>query len=207
MTPYWLSCSQYHFSIWLLNCNAYSDISSVCQTRWQLATVASHVACSIQDAAIWLVEVPLAANSRKGEWQGRLTWDERDVIRYDVRLTLWLWTVTSPMTLTLDFQGQILKKSYIRNGMPDWHGVREMWVGWMLDPCYDFELWPLPRPRPWFFNIKFWNCCIPGMAGPIDMERKGYGLIGCYTYFVTLSYDLDHGFSRSNFKNAASQEW
>ena len=67
LTPYWPCYSQYHFSIWLLNCNAYSDISSVCQTRWRLATVASHVACSNQDAAIWLVEVPLAANSRKGE--------------------------------------------------------------------------------------------------------------------------------------------
>ena len=28
------------------------------------------------------------------------------------------------------------------------------------------------------------------MGGPIDMERKGYELIGCYTYFVNLSYDL-----------------
>ena len=64
---YWLCYSQYHFSIWLLNCNDYSDISSVCQTTWRLATVASHVAYSIQDALIWLVEVPLAANSRKGE--------------------------------------------------------------------------------------------------------------------------------------------
>ena len=26
------------------------------------------------------------------------------------------------LTLTLDFQGQILKKSYLRNGMADWHG-------------------------------------------------------------------------------------
>ena len=45
------------------------------------------------------------------------------------------------------------------------------------------------------------------MAGSIDMEQKGYESIGCYTYFVTLSYDLDLGFSRSNFKNAVSQEW
>ena len=27
--------------------------------------------------------------------------------------------IPSPMTLTLDFQGQILKKSYLRNGMAD----------------------------------------------------------------------------------------
>ena len=45
------------------------------------------------------------------------------------------------------------------------------------------------------------------MGGPIDMERKGYESIGCYTYFVTLNYDLDLGFSRSNFENAVSQEW
>ena len=45
------------------------------------------------------------------------------------------------------------------------------------------------------------------MGGPIDMERKGYESTGCYTYFVTLSYDLDLGFSRSNFENAVSQDW
>ena len=86
--------------------------------------------------------------------------------------------------------------------MPDRHGTKGMWVDWMLEPCSDFQLWPHPWPGPWIFNVKFWNCCIPGMAGSIDMEQKGYESIGCYTYFVTLSYDLDLGFSRSNFKNA-----
>ena len=45
------------------------------------------------------------------------------------------------------------------------------------------------------------------MGGPIDMEQKGYESIRCYTYFVTLTYDLYLGFSRSNFENAISQEW
>ena len=45
------------------------------------------------------------------------------------------------------------------------------------------------------------------MGGPIDMERKVYESIGYYTYFVNLSYDLDLGFSRTNFKNAVYQEW
>ena len=40
---------------------------------------------------------------------------------------------TSSMTLTLDFQGQIMKKSYLRNGMADWHGTKGMWVDRMLD--------------------------------------------------------------------------
>ena len=44
----------------------------------------------------------------------------------------------SPMTLTLDFQGQILKKSYLRNGMADWHEIKGMWIDRMSDPCCDF---------------------------------------------------------------------
>ena len=42
------------------------------------------------------------------------------------------------LTLTLDFQGQILKKSYLRNGMADWHGIKGMWIDRMLYPCCDF---------------------------------------------------------------------
>ena len=33
------------------------------------------------------------------------------------------------------------------------------------------------------------------MGGPINMEWKGYESIGCYTYYVTLSYDFDLGFN------------
>ena len=39
-----------------------------------------------------------------------------------------------------------------------------------------------------------YKCCIPEMGGLIDTERKGYESIGCYTYFMILSYDLDLGF-------------
>ena len=45
------------------------------------------------------------------------------------------------------------------------------------------------------------------MGCPIGMEEREYESIGSYTYFVTLGYDPDLGFSRSNFKNAVSQEW
>ena len=44
------------------------------------------------------------------EWDARSTWNERDVSRLNVGPMLWLSTLTSPMTSTLDFQGQILKK-------------------------------------------------------------------------------------------------
>ena len=42
------------------------------------------------------------------------------------------------LTLTLDFQGQILKILYLRNGRPDWHGTKRMWVDRMLDSHCDF---------------------------------------------------------------------
>ena len=60
------------------------------------------------------------------EWDGRLTWNERDVNRYNVGHMLWFSTFTSPMILALDFQGQILKMLYLRNGMADSHGTKGM---------------------------------------------------------------------------------
>ena len=42
------------------------------------------------------------------------------------------------------------------------------------------------------------------MGGPINMEWKGYEAIGCYAYYVTLSYDFDPEFWRSIFKKALS---
>ena len=117
------------------------------------------------------------------------------------------------MTLTLDFQGQILKKSYLRNGMADWHGTKGMWVDRMLHLLCDFECPPHPWPWPWIFKVKFWKCCISGMEWPIDMERKRCESIGCYTHFVTfnipLTHDLDLGFSKSNFgkSHISGMEW
>ena len=43
------------------------------------------------------------------------------------------------LTLTLDFQGQILKMLYLRNGRADWHGVKGTSVDRILDPHFDFE--------------------------------------------------------------------
>ena len=97
------------------------------------------------------------------------------------------FSVPSPMTLTLDFQGKILKKQYLRNGMADWHWMKGMWVDRMFDQCSDFQCLPHPWPWPWIFKVKFWKCCISGMGWPIDMERKGCEWIGCYTHFVTFN--------------------
>ena len=116
---------------------------------------------------------------------------------------LWLSTFTSPMTLALDFQGQILKMLYLRNGMADWHGTKGMWVDRMLHPLCNFQLWPQPWPWLWIFKVKLWKCCISGMGWLIDLERKGCESIECLTHVVTLNVHLNHdlelGFSRSIF--------
>ena len=59
--------------------------------------------------------------------------------------------------LDLEFWSQILKKSYLRNGMADWHGTKGMWVDITLDPCCDFQRLPQPWPWPWIFKVKFFN--------------------------------------------------
>ena len=84
------------------------------------------------------------------EREGRSTWNERDMSRYGVIPTLWPW----PLILTLDFQGQILKRLYLRNGRADWHGTKGMWVDRMLDLSCDFKLWPHTWHWPWIFKVK-----------------------------------------------------
>ena len=105
----------------------------------------------------------------------------------------WIYTIQSSMelsrpvvvqhlghlTLTLDFQGQILKMLYLRNGRAGWHGMKGMWVDRMLDPHCDFELWPHQWPWPLIFKVKFKKSHNSGMGCPIDMEQKGCELIGC----------------------------
>ena len=139
--------------------------------------------------------------------------------------TGWIYTIWSSMelsrpvvvqhhghlTMTLDFQGQILKKSYLMNGIADWHGTKGMWVDRMLDSHCDFKLWPHPWPWPWIFKVKFWKSCTSGIGWLIDMESKGCESIECWTHVVTfnfpLTHDFDLGFSRSNFEKVLSFEW
>ena len=104
----------------------------------------------------------------------------------------WIYTIRSSMelsrpvvvqhhghlTLTLDFQGQILKMLYLRNGKADWHGAKEMWVDRILDPHCDFELWPRPWPWPLIFKVKFQKSRNSGTGCPIGMERKECESIG-----------------------------
>ena len=114
---------------------------------------------------------------------------------------LWLRNLTSPMRLTLDFKGQILKKLYLRNGKVDWHWTKEMSLYRMLDPLCDLEI----RAWPWIFKVKTLKSCIPGVGWPVNMEGRGCESIGCWTHYVSftsnLTHDLGLGFSRLNFSH------
>ena len=100
------------------------------------------------------------------------------------------------LTLTLDFQGQILKMLYLRNGRADWHGTKGMWVDRMLDPHCDFELWPHLWPWLLIFKVKFWKSRNSGMGCLIDMERKGYDSYesteSCWAHVVTYNLNFTH---------------
>ena len=77
-----------------------------------------------------------------------------------------------------------------------------LWNCLYLYLCNTMVIWPWP----WIFMVKFWECCISGMEGPIDMERKGCDSIGCYTQFLTFNFDFNHnldlGFPRSNLEKS-----
>ena len=89
---------------------------------------------------------------------------------YISETTGWIYTIQSAMelsrpvvvqqhrqfTLTLDFEGQILKMLYLRNGRTDQHGTKGIWVDRVLCLLCDLQLWPWP----WIFKVKFWNWCI-----------------------------------------------
>ena len=90
------------------------------------------------------------------EWEGWLTWNERDRRRLNVGPTikLWIWV----LTLTFDFQGQIFEMPYPRNGMANLNWTKWMWVDRKSDPLC--EIWPDPWHSPWIFKVWFWKSCI-----------------------------------------------
>ena len=74
----------------------------------------------------------------------------------------------------------------------EWKGY--VAVGWWT------TMWPWTMTMTWIFKVKFWNSHIWRMGGPIDMKCNGQELIGCWTPFVTLNFDLTHD---PNFEIAA----
>ena len=99
------------------------------------------------------------------------------------------------LTFTLDFQGQILKMLYLKNGRADWHGMKGKWVDRMLYLLCDLWLWLWP----WNLKGKYLKSSIIGIRGWIDIN--GCESIGCWTQVVTLNFylTLDLGFQGQIF--------
>ena len=108
------------------------------------------------------------------------------------------------------FQGQTLFWPYLRNGWSDWCETKWKCIGWILGIIYDLDLWPHDLDLG-CFKVKFWNSCISGIVGLVNVKWKGNELIGYWADYMTLpfdhTHDLDLGVSRSESEIALSQEW
>ena len=82
------------------------------------------------------------------------------------------WTHVVTFNLTLDFHGQILKKSYLRNVMAGWRGTKGMWVDKMLDPFCNLQGWPHPWPWPWIIKVNFWKAISQGWDGRLTWNKS-----------------------------------
>ena len=116
-------------------------------------------------------------------------------------LIMWPRPFTSPMTLVLDFHGQILTLSYLGIGKGDSTYITEaVWVDRKLDPLHvrDLKVWPwtwisrsnfenaivviptliltLDHPWPWtrIVKLKLSKSYISATGRSLDIERKAY---------------------------------
>ena len=112
----------------------------------------------------WIFKANFFLIAVSQEWESRSTWNKSDMSRWDVIPSMWLWV----MTLTLDFEGQILIKLYHSNKMVDWHGLKECesigcWtqvVTLNFDLTHDLDL-------TWIY---FFNSHILGMRRLVHLE-------------------------------------
>ena len=123
----------------------------------------------------------------------------------------WTHAVTFNVHLTHDlylgFSRSNFEKVVSQEWVADWHGTKVMWVDRMLHPLCDFQCPLHPWPWPWIFKVKFLKCCISGMGGQIDMERKGFASTECWTHVVTFNFHLFHDLDLGFSEKVVSQEW
>ena len=110
-----------------------------------------------------------------------------------------------PSGLTLNFQGQTLNLLYLSKKWPDCHETKSKHIDWNQGLKCDLRVWPWPWPWPWTFKVKHGICYISAKNGPIAMKRKANILIELWASNVTIMFDIDLEFSRSNMEFGISQ--
>ena len=100
---------------------------------------------------------------------------------------MWLQTLTSPLTLTLDFQNGILKLLYLRNWRVDSLGMKGMWVGYDFGCTMGLTLghgaWQIDRPS----NGSVWNSySFQPLAQWMGYSFTDLGAEGCCRSLIAL---------------------
>ena len=106
--------------------------------------------------------------------------NEKQTYRLNCMPQMWPLDLTLAMTLTLEIQGQIWNLLYLNQKWSDFHEMKSKHIDWMWP-----LVWPWPWHWPWNFKVKFWNSCISGIRGTIDIEQEG-----CESVIHDHDYDL-----------------
>ena len=137
--------------------------------------------------------------------------NKKQTHRLNFRLQMWPLGLTLAMTLTLNFQGQILNWLYLSQKWSDCHKNKKQTH--RLNSR--LQMWPLGLTFAMTLTLNFqgqisnWLYLSHKLCDCHETKRKAYISIDLKTSNVTIGFDLGHdldlGFSRSNMKFATSQ--
>ena len=86
----------------------------------------------------------------------RLPWNEKQTYQLISRPQMWPSGLTLAMSLTLNFQGQILNWLYLCQKWSDCHETKSEHIDWTLGLKCNHQIWP-PPPPPYLPHINcFW---------------------------------------------------
>ena len=120
----------------------------------------------------------------------RLPRNEEQTHRLNSRPQMWPSDLTSAMTLTLNFQGQIWNFLYLCQKWPDCHETKGKHIDWSLGLKCDHQIWPWPWSWAWIFKVKYGIHYISTKSGPIGTKQKANIRIELQASNVTNGFDL-----------------
>ena len=105
---------------------------------------------------------------------------------------MWPSGLTLAMTLTLDFQDQILNWLYLCEKWSDCHETKSKHINWTLGRKCDHQIWPWPWPWPWIFKFKYEIFYISTKSCPIATKWKANKSIWTLGLKYDNEFDLGH---------------
>ena len=80
--------------------------------------------------------------------------------------------LNSAVTLTSNFQGQMVNSLCLKNAWHNLHETKTVWINWLIYFMYDLGHWPCLWPWPSISNVKSWNCHIYEMSDLVAKKVK-----------------------------------